>query len=551
MIVFGDHDRSVNPADALAHLLDECHAVAAMPAGIERHGRLCGAFILAGEITQGIADSDMAALGHDEHTQAQRALTQIVMQLAASVAKSWECGFASDDFGVPDAGLDADKFPDAITLRQPEGYAFYALYPETYVLAARSLALSQARVIGVRSIGTSLSAIVACALDAPAPVTVRPVGHPFDRQLSLSAALAAQLADQPDIPRVVVDEGPGLSGSSFGAVTAWLAGAGVPEQNILCLPGHEGEPGAMARPDHKARYGRIRKATVPFERLYLWPEKPQHGLAAWFTDLVGPPLLPLQDLSGGAWRSARGLDDVPAIPMQERRKFLLRTQAGVFLLKFVGLGQIGAHKLQRAKCLAERGLVPEPIAVRHGFMIERWHEDAQPPASHGPAPIEAIGRYLATRATLFPAHQGADLATLAAMARHNTQEALGHAAAQALRFNTDLPLRAIHVDARLHRWEWLALPDGRLLKADALDHSTGHDLIGCQDVAWDIAGATVEFDLTGDEREHLRRIVARTAGIEIHPALVADCILYYCAFQLAHWSPLPPARYARRLCAEA
>jgi hypothetical protein len=236
--------------------------------------------------------------------------------------------------------------------------------------------------------------------------------------------------------------------------------------------------------------------------------------------------------------------------MRERRKYLLRTQAGVFLLKFIGLGQIGATKLQRARRLAERGLVPEPIAVRHGFMIEQWHEDAQPPSSEAAAPIEAIGRYLAARAALFPAQQGADLKTLATMARHNTQEALGDSAAQALHVNTDLPVRAIHVDARLHRWEWLSLPNGPLLKADALDHSTGHDLIGCQDVAWDIAGAAVEFDLTDAETEKLRKIISRTANIEVHPVLVADCILYYCAFQLALWSPLPPARYARRLSVE-
>jgi hypothetical protein len=29
----------------------------------------------------------------------------------------------------------------------------------------------------------------------------------------------------------------------------------------------------------------------------------------------------------------------------------------------------------------------------------------------------------------------------------------------------------------------------RLLKTDALDYHAGHDPIGCQDIAWDIAGA--------------------------------------------------------------
>jgi hypothetical protein len=37
---------------------------------------------------------------------------------------------------------------------------------------------------------------------------------------------------------------------------------------------------------------------------------------------------------------------------------------------------------------------------------------------------------------------------------------------------------------------------GRLLKTDALDHHARHDLVGCQDVPWDIVGVTVELGLS-------------------------------------------------------
>ena len=43
------------------------------------------------------------------------------------------------------------------------------------------------------------------------------------------------------------------------------------------------------------------------------------------------------------------------------------------------------------------------------------------------------------------------------------------------------------------------------MKTDALDHAFGHDLVGCQDIAWDLAGAAVEFDLDTEERETLAR----------------------------------------------
>jgi len=55
----------------------------------------------------------------------------------------------------------------------------------------------------------------------------------------------------------------------------------------------------------------------------------------------------------------------------------------------------------------------------------------------------------------------------------------------------------------------LLLPSGRLIKADAVDHCRGHDLVGCQDPGWDLAGAAVELSLdAGERRELLRRFTA-------------------------------------------
>ena len=94
-------------------------------------------------------------------------------------------------------------------------------------------------------------------------------------------------------------------------------------------------------------------------------------------------------------------------------------------------------------------------------------------------------------------------------------------------------VRRVETDNRLHAWEWLHTPDGRLLKTDALDHHAGHDLIGCQDIAWDIAGATVELDLSDSERNRLCRIVAEQSGHpgEPRPSGTADAC--YLAFQMA------------------
>jgi hypothetical protein len=48
---------------------------------------------------------------------------------------------------------------------------------------------------------------------------------------------------------------------------------------------------------------------------------------------------------------------------------------------------------------------------------------------------------------------------------------------------------------------------GRLLKSGALDHHAGHDLVGHQDIAWDIVGAVVELGLSRSARDQLCGVV--------------------------------------------
>jgi hypothetical protein len=97
------------------------------------------------------------------------------------------------------------------------------------------------------------------------------------------------------------------------------------------------------------------------------------------------------------------------------------------------------------------------------------------------------------------------LTELLAMARYNTEQRLGPEVARRLEdWSALVPaleakVRRVHTDNRMRRHEWLALPDGRILKTDALDHSAAHDLVGCQDIAWDVVGAAVEWGLTEDE----------------------------------------------------
>ena len=550
MLFYGDHTRTEDARAKLSRIARALREAEAMPAGIARHGALAAAFIEAGELAQGVADAEFAARGgRDARSPAGDAALALLTRSAAALRTSWNSGFAALDPAPTEAlqALGAARLPDALQTKRAEGFAFYALYPEAYLEAARAAALPDNRrvkVVGIRSIGAALGALVAAAAGAPPPVTLRPVGHPFRRELSLSEDLEAELLADPAAVFAVADEGPGLSGSSFGAVADFLEDrGGVPPGRLHFFPSHNGEPGPQASPRHRARWAAARRHVVEFDALAA------RRLPSWVADLVGPPDGPLEDISGGGWRQlrrAREADRPPVHAQGERRKFLLRAGGKAWLLKFAGLGREGERKLERARALHAAGFAPAPAGFRHGFLVEEWIEDARAldRTEHGPARLaERVGRYLGFRARRFPAEagQGASLAALRQMARHNAAEGLGEGWARRLELGTagleafEPRLRRVETDNRLHAWEWLALPDGRLLKADALDHHAAHDLVGCQDVAWDIAGAVCELGLE-KERGALLAAVEREAGRATDHALAALLTPCYLAFQLGAWT---------------
>ena len=141
------------------------------------------------------------------------------------------------------------------------------------------------------------------------------------------------------------------------------------------------------------------------------------------------------------------------------------------------------------------------------------------------------------------------------MLRQNGSEALGADAGPSLdrlaRGGSQLQVRRVATDNRLHPWEWLETPDGRLLKADAVDHCAGHDLIGCQDIAWDIVGAGVELSLSAAGQARLAAVVAQEAGRPADGELRAFLTPCYLAFQLGAASMAADAAHdpaeARRL----
>ena len=246
MLVYGDAATIEDAGDKRARILQSVAEASAMPAGVIRHAALVAAFIEAGELAQGVADAAFTERGQDGRTPAQDAAMGFLLDLAGLVRLSWDSGFRRIAPLRAAAALRGARLPDRIRVKRPEGYTFYTLYPEAYREAARGLAPERLRVVGLRSIGTGLAAMVAAAAGAPAPVTLRPVGHPFRRELALADSLRSELTADPAARFAIVDEGPGLSGSSFGAVADFLEDHGVAPERIRFFPGHVGDLGSEA-----------------------------------------------------------------------------------------------------------------------------------------------------------------------------------------------------------------------------------------------------------------------------------------------------------------
>lgn len=532
MLVYGDHHERAEPALVARNINDALDAAERMECGPGRHARLVGALIDGGRLLQGIADAEFAKAKRDGSSPATDELGTFLLQLARAVCRSWESCF--EVHGDVQRLKSSANWPPDVELREPEGFAFYALYPEAYAEAARRLNLAgPPRVIGIRSIGTSLAAVVAAALEAPAPVTVRPFGDPSNREIAIDAALERQLLDG-DAHYVIVDEGPGRSGSSFGAVGDWLQEHGVALERIALLPSHPGAPGPAATERRRKWWGSVQRQVADFDE--AWPAL----IERWSSALLGPLDERPREISGGAWRDLHYAyeEEWPAVVTSwERRKFVVTADGTRFRVKFAGLGRIAEEKMAVARTLYSEGLTAEPVGLAHGFLVERWCEEAAP---LGPEekPIAELAHYIGARAKLLPAvsGSGASVEDLLAMARRNISLEFGDEMTGALerweRRAGELERRIVRVrtDNKLDRHEWLRSTKGTLIKSDPLDHHRAHDIIGCQDAAWDVAGAIVEFDLGQEAGDLVRR--TDEAGVCIDGELLAFCRIAYPAFRL-------------------
>lgn len=517
-------------------------AVLAEKAPFSRHDAATELLMETGRLEAGITDALFPdADGVNELSMAARRATVLAGHVFLA---SWEerakdaAAWASRLLSVLEC-MASMPLPWKIKTRIPEGYVHYGLFPEVYIKAAKdffeSVRPREAVCIGLRSIGTSLSAVVAATLEELGcevrSFTFRPKGHPFRRKARLSAQLEAALKDAGK-PFLIVDEGPGLSGTSFSSAAKKISSLGVDDKKIFIFPSWEPDADSFISAEARAIWGRHEKYTASFEDLWV-----KSGRLAREAS-VGPGLL---DISAGMWRTLfyRGESEYPAThPRHERRKYL---SEGTVLLKFAGHGRYGREKLKRASAIAEAGYGLPVEGLYNGF-IKSGFVEARPlnRGEMNQVLLDEMAGYLAFLRKNFAAEKGMAFEEFCRMATRNITLGLGGewaekaASLEAMKevYEAGAP---VEVDGRMMPVEWLLTRKG-YKKADTLDHHSDQFFPSSQDISWDLASAIIEFDMSPMEQRYFVSRYSVQARDAVNAERLRLYMVAYLSFKLGYAS---------------
>lgn len=410
-----------------------------------------------------------------------------------------------------------DHFPERLKISTPEGFSYYALHPGDFAdFITPELGVKRAAVIGIRSIGTVLSAIAAAAMrlrDIEAcRITVRPVGHPYDRRTELSEIQRSWIDDENHrwSHFFVVDEGPGLSGSSFLSVGESLLQRGISQDRITFIGTRWPDPAQLCARDAARRWSGFRFVRAASRICHR------------FSDYIS--------LAGGAWRSIflNGEAAAPAgWPEMETLKFLSANRNHIF--KFEGFGERGRTVRERAALLHTSGFSPEVLNADDG-MSEYTVVRGEIQTASGPSTelLDRMAEYCAFRAIEFAVDSGAQN-QLEEMARFNFRQETGG--------DPQIPegsLRTSHpvlCDSRMQPHKWVTSEHG-IFKIDGCAHGDDHFFPGPTDIAWDLAGAIVEWDMDRDAEEYFLASFRKRAGNKT--ANTAYFALAYTVYRMAY-----------------
>jgi len=408
--------------------------------------------------------------------------------------------------------------PDSIGVSPPEGFSYYALHPLDFArVAARVPAEpTSCAVIGIRSIGTTLSAMTAASLKAAgrsvARITVRPTGHPYSRITEFTPEQGRWIGDQVSASAqfLIVDEGPGRSGSTFLSVAEALLQAGIPRGLITILGSRQFDPESLCARDAAARWQDFRYLST--------------------TPSVNTRFEKCLYIGGGDWRKHLCGEErnwPESWTQMERLKFLSPEHQMFF--KFEGMGPFGAEVRERAFTLADARFSPRVSDAGDGFLAYTMLNGRQLRRDDLTASLlERIAQYCAFRVLNF-GRETSQPDELRQMLEFNIHQEFG--LDLKVGQNELLCLHPILADGRMQPYEWIATGPDEFLKADAISHGDNHFFPGPCDIAWDLAGTAIEWQLSPNALDFLLRKFRQLSGVNPFPRL-QHYMLAYSVFRL-------------------
>jgi len=518
-------------------------AWAACTAAQQRGDRL-GLLLAAARLECGLSDrwSAQAAEVDDESPRRQAAVRW------SQAAAEWYLKGRTEAL-LPDRGCPWEDGGAVLHCSDPEGLRYYSLNLDGYAVAARrwqaaAAADTPAWVLGLRTMGSTLAPMVWAALRPPSGdqahrcTTLRPQGDPQRRVIRISDRLRQRMQAWWGA-FLIIDEGPGLSGSSFAGTVMLLQSLGVSPRRIALLPSWEVDAAAAARLSSPI-------AACQWTGWRCYPADP----------LTAPEGEPLH---GGVWRQRlRHSATTPVWGTHERLKFL--TDGGRTITKFAGVGPYGVATWERARHWARAGWGPAVVssaaAAAAGWVVYRRVRVRPLAARPGRAWAEWAGDYLAWIRSEFPLGGPAPpTAELAGMLRVNLERLSWPMTPPSM-----VEAVPVALDARLQRCEWGAIAGGqncpggpsRWMKFDGTDHGDDPFFPGPADVAWDVAAMAVEFGptlgaavLAAYSRRSGETAAALAPRLAWHRLAYGAFRAAFCAFAATQVAPTEAVRFRR------
>ena len=465
---------------------------------------IADALIQAGELEAGISDAGLPA------TEAAQLTDVLATALCVGEPRYVE---------EAQQLLEQLRVPEQVSVSPPEGFTYYALHPLDFHRVSVELT-SQSRsfaIVGIRSIGTTLSAVVAAFLKQqhrPASrITVRPEGHPYSRKMEFHQQEEHWLRERnaEDAHFVIVDEGPGRSGSTFLSVAEALLRLGIPRERITLLGSRWPDPSSLLASQAAHRWSQFR------------------FLAAFSS--VTPRFERDQYAGGGYWRNLfLGPDQAwpESWSQMERLKFVSADRRTLF--KFEGIGRIGAQVRERAFMLAEAGFTPAVSSAGAGFLA---YELLPGPILNAKNLSSNLLDFMAEYCTFRTRNFSADIrdeSQLRQMLEFNVPNEFGCEVILPNEiFSTPNP---VFVDGRMQPYEWVSNGRDKFLKTDAISHGDDHFFPGPCDIVWDFAGIAVEWQLGRQELATLIEKFERLSGMTNIQQRLSAYMLAYSVFRL-------------------